>query len=825
MKEKTIDSNKRTESNPLSHRLYHVPPLLGREKELAFLENYLDAAQDGQGRFVLLSGEAGMGKTRLVEEFQRRTINSGKANVLTSYCSIHKRNVPYNVFTEMSTTHLANFQKGGEHEVPGSPCIDDSPKYSGRILPMLDSGILEEHFEDADFARRKMFYNVSQTLLQLAEEKPLLIIFKDLHWADASSLQLLHSISRNITGSKILVLLTYRPEDILSEKSGSICHLTNALQKMGREQLSERLELQPLSRSDSNRLINWCLTHDRFTEQFLQSIYDRTKGNPFFTISVLEYMVAEQVIFESEGVWLNTHNRELLGIPYTLPELIQKSLGSLSDAKKAILECAAAVGFPCATEFVSEVFDMSQSVLFDQLRSLEHDNHIIYTKNRELFFYHALVREIIYDSIERERRRALHQKIGTVKERMYKDQIDSKVDELVFHFSAGGDEVKALPYMEQAGERAKNMLAYHESLNYFESAISILENTDTVQDRDQHGIQMMMRAGEMNQALGNWERSLEYFRSVLEISEEQKDEHIQAKAFMKIGLAYAEHSNLSRAEFYLNKSLALFQRLGDLQCYGQTITCIADIHFERGEWQRAWDLYEEALESAMRLVDKRLMARIFNNLGAISDIRGDFFGSVPQYSKSLELYNESEDYLGMAQAYHKLGMVHANKQEWEEAIEFYDRSIALSQKIGELSQMSLTYLLKAVAAFHVSDMDEAEKWACMAGQNLIRVENPMGMAEFNKILGIIGVRKKEWHYAQRRFEESLRIYESCENLLGLAESFEEMGYMYEIRTMNEKAIDFFQKSVNIFEKLGMENRVKELGHKISELSPRFEASE
>ena len=139
----------------------------------------------------------------------------------------------------------------------------------------------------------------------------------------------------------------------------------------------------------------------------------------------------------------------------------------------------------------------------------------------------------------------------------------------------------------------------------------------------------------------------------------------------------------------------------------------------------------------MRRVDRRLMARIFSSLGAISDIRGDFMDSIQNYSKSLELYNESEDYLGMAQVYHKLGIVHANKQEWEKAMELYDRSIALSQKIGELDQMSLTYLNKALAAIQLKDLEGAEEWANLAGENLIRYENPLGLAEYNKILGII----------------------------------------------------------------------------------------
>ena len=110
-----------------------------------------------------------------------------------------------------------------------------------------------------------------------------------------------------------------------------------------------------------------------------------------------------------------------------------------------------------------------------------------------------------------------------------------KVDELAFHFSNGGDDTKALPYLEQAGERAKRLLAYQEALTYFESAITILERTSTIQDRDRRRMQLMMCAGEMNQALGQWDKLLENFRRALDLSEKIDDEKMVGKALMQIG--------------------------------------------------------------------------------------------------------------------------------------------------------------------------------------------------------------------------------------------------------------------------------------------------
>ncbi|MFQ6091521.1 MAG: BREX system ATP-binding domain-containing protein [bacterium] len=822
MKGKPIGQKNEQKTDRSSHRLFSRPPLIGRGVELAFLENYLDSARDGQGRLLFISGEPGIGKTFLVEELKRRAAESGQVKVLTGLCSPQRRDVPYSLFRELFTSHIETIQDSGEREKARVLMANALPEFAAGIAPEFDSPGKEERIDDPDLAKRKMFYSVCQILFGLATEAPLLIVLEDIHWADASSLLLLHSVVRNSTRAKILIVATYRLKELLPDKRGANHHLTDVLQRMARELLFERLELQRLSRRETDSLLRWYFPQSDFTDPFLGSMYLKTKGNPYFLRCAVELMLAEKSIIQSGGIWSNAKEASAVTIPDTLTELVGRRISSLEDATRTVLECAATIGHRFPSKIISEVTEIPEMILLKMLSSLEQDCRIIRSEGEEYIFEHPLIGEVLYCDMNEERRRLFHHKIGDAMEEIYRDRLDSIVEELAFRFSNAGDDTKALPYLEQAGERARTLLGYQEALTCYESALSILENTPTIRDRDRRRMHLMMCAGEMNQTLGQWDRSLENFRKALELSEKLKDEKMEGRALTQIGLAYAKRSKWSEAESFYNRSMLIFQHIGDRHHIGLTLTSIADIHFERCEWQKAKGLYEEALNTAMRTVDKCLMAKIYNNLGAIADIRGDLMDTILNYSKCLDLYKESEDYLSMARVYHKLGVIHANRLEWKKAIEFYDRSIALSEKIGELGQASLTYLNKAVAALHLSEVPEAERWCDLAGHSLIRVEDPLGLAECNKIMGIIGVQKKEWHYAQRRFEESIRIFESCENLLGLAENLYEMGTMYTVRGMKGKALDAFQRSMNIYKELGFERRVEETAEKIFALAPETE---
>ena len=802
-----------------SHRLSLEPALIGRDMERAFLEGYLDSARDGQGKFVLVAGEKGIGKTRLIKDFSNHIGDHDEGRVIVGYCYRHKRGTPYYPFQGLLSSYSIGFGNGDTSILSDSLSGEIESKFLLSGYSLSDITWIEEGIDSSGLVRQKMFHNMCQSLLEMAMEKPLLIFIEDIHWADASSLQFLLFLARNISNAKILVVASYEHEKVLSEEEDAYHPLREVLKRMRREMLFEKLELEGLSSIETDKLIRWYFPDANFSDSFLYSVHSVTGGSPYRVRQGLELMLTTGVIVESKEGWSNSKELDGFDLLGSIYNMVKQRLKPLDNVGRIVLECAATIGDRFTPQIISEVTGIPCSVLLDMLAALEHDHRIVHSDGEEYAFDHALIGEVLYRGMSDEVREDLHRKIRNAIEHTCEYESDSKIYDLAFHVSRGIEDAKALSYLEKAGEFAKSCFAFQEALSYFRSGLSLLGNIPEIPDSDERSMRLHVCVGEMNQILGEWEASMENFHYALALTKKIGDEKTEAHVLMRIGMVYAKRSMWSEAESFYNQSIGILQRIGDLEQVGRMVTFQADLHLVRCQWQKAEDMYNDALNVAMRTLSKQLMAKIYSNLGAIADIRGDLMTAILNYSKSLDLYKELEEYLGMAKVYHKLGMMHANGHKWEKALEFYDKCISLSEKIGEVRLTALAHLNKAVASLNLLDVSEAERMCDVAQSYLLRVEDPRGLAECNKVLGMIGIKRNEWQYSQRRFEESIRLLESCGDAFGLAQNLLEIGTIYALRGKDQKALGMFLQSIEIFKKLGVKSRVEELTIRIQTITP------
>jgi tetratricopeptide (TPR) repeat protein len=797
----------------LPHRLALNSIPVGRDIECSFLENSLDAARDGQGRFILISGKAGMGKSRMVGELLCSKDNRDVGRIVVGFCCFQKRMTPYYPFRQVMNILVGEARE----EDPGQRIV--SPGRTASIqfpwaIPFEQNGFSDGEGSDRQgVIRQKLFYTMCQYLLTEATDCPLIIVLEDIQWADISSIQFLHFVVRNISKSRILVLATYDPDEPFSTGYG----LNTLLEEMARELLFENLELQGLSEKEIKRLVEWYFPDADFSEAFFHSVYIISQGNPYLLRTTLELLLTEGVVVESQGKWSNTRHVEQY-VRDSVMDMVRRRLMSVSDSNRAVLEYAATIGGRCITDLISVAMETTPADLQMVFGALEKDHRLLRKGESGYVFDHSLIGQAVYSGMNGERRKMVHQHIGAALEQIYGQDTDEQMYDLAFHYALSGDREKGLSCLEKAGGEARRSLAFQEALYFSTMGLTMLEDSPSIQDGDQRKMRLLMFAGEMKQILGRWEESMDDYQRTLVLTEKLKDEKIRGDAFMRIGLAYSNRGMWTEAESFYAKSTDVLQDIGAQKHLGLVRTYDADIKLGRCEWKRAKNLYEEALNTAMRTMNRRLMARIYSSLGAIADIRGDLMGAMVNYSKSLNLYKGLEEYLGMANVYRQLGNMHANGQKWEKALEFYDRSISLYDKVGEVGMMALAYLNKAVATLNLLAVGKAEKLCDLAQRYLIQVKDQRGLAECNKVFGFIGIRKGEWHYAQRRFEESLRILGLCGDSLGLAQHLSEIGSVYAVHDRNSKALELFQRAFDLYRELGIDNRVEELRIKIKSIA-------
>jgi DNA-binding CsgD family transcriptional regulator len=444
-----------------------LPPLIGREHDLATLLPAIDAATAGSGGTIVLYGTGGVGKTRLaealVEEAQRRgfRVVAGRAFPFES-------GVPYALFADafmplvrdFDAGTLATLTRGAEAEL-------------SLLLPGLGAAVRAQQSDDPAELRGRLLWTVTEFVGRLAAREPLLLLFDDLHWADLSTLELLHFLARQAQHMPVLIVCTYnetergqRPELRVIEQS---------LLAMG---LARVHHVAPLSEQETSELVRRTFgVQSSITRDFCAMLFSWTQGNVFFVRETLQSLVESGRLQRREdGRWTGWDQAEL-ELPGTIRDAIVARLSRLGTEARTVADVAAVIGTRFDHELLRAAIGADEAALLagiDELRRL----HIILesTGGSELRydFAHPMLRQAIYAELGTARARGLHRNVAEAMERRSGAAAIAHADELAFHFSraeTGALEPKAVQYLHAAGCHALERFADREAADYLRLAL------------------------------------------------------------------------------------------------------------------------------------------------------------------------------------------------------------------------------------------------------------------------------------------------------------------------------------------------------------------
>jgi predicted ATPase len=310
------------------------PVLVGRIQEMDTLERALHSAQRGAGQCIVIAGEAGVGKSRLLSEICRRA-EVERFLILRGYCFEQDAAFPYAPLVDALRTHLARCVplEINERLGPFAPEIVKLVPEMALALPDLQpSPALDPEAE-----KRRLFESLIGFFIRLAAMQPLLLILEDLHWSDKVSLDFLQLFARRLPTHPILLLASYRQEE-------APLPLTHLLAQFDRERLAREIALAPLTRPNVDLMLRaiFDLPHPVKTE-FLDLLYPLTEGNPFFLEEVLKALIATGEIYYTAGHWERKPIRELR-VPRSVQDTVQRRTSQLSQAAQKVLTLAAVAG-------------------------------------------------------------------------------------------------------------------------------------------------------------------------------------------------------------------------------------------------------------------------------------------------------------------------------------------------------------------------------------------------------------------------------------------------------------------------------------------------
>lgn len=476
-----------------------LTPFVGREAEMRLLADRWEEARLGDGQGVEVSGEPGIGKSRITSAFRGQLENRGVQS-LRFQCS------PYHIHSAFhpSIAHL-EAALGFESLDAGVTRLDALESYAvGQMgLPVEDVRFLaallslpwQERYEAVALSPREVKEETIRVLVDLveaeAEAAPALVVFEDLHWADPTTLELVdHSVAR-LRGTALLVLLTYRPE--FSPRWLDYEYVTP-------------LTVPKLSRDESLALVSRVTEGKTLPADLLDSILERADGIPLYVEELTKSIVESESLRVEGDAYAYVGGRQDIHIPATLRDSLMARLERVPDVKE-VAQIGAAVGREFSYELVAALADLRERVLADRLSRLADSGLVLQwgaIPDAMYSFKHALVQDAAYDSMLKSRRQQLHGRIAAVLEERFPETREAAPELMARHWSAGGEHEVATPYWRRAGALALERFALREATAHLREGLHSISERPAGPERDRDGLELRTLLSPAMVAVHGW---------------------------------------------------------------------------------------------------------------------------------------------------------------------------------------------------------------------------------------------------------------------------------------------------------------------------------
>ncbi len=465
---------KQVEKKALSRWLSESEKIIGREKEIIEIKKSIERCLSGKGQILCITGEPGIGKSRLVQEMIKLSKKEGcyilKGNCI-SYGSAFSYHPWIDILNEFFNILPVDSVKIKEEKIKKQITVVDKKLIDwlpiiGELLGVPFSETSLTKYLDPKLKKQRVFDITFDLLKFIARKQPLIVIIEDLHWADTASIELVNYIGRNIEDKSILLGLVFRPlkkkEEFLEKEWTTI------------------ITLKELSKEASLELVSSLLNIKEIPEELKKIIVNKSQGNPFYIEELIKSLVEQGYIVEEKGTWQFKRDIRMLQLPDSVEAVILSRIDRLDYRDRDVLQIASVLGREF-DEFLLKGIYPEHSALKNSLSNLERFDLIKQERGgRQIkyFFKHILTQEVAYGTLSFARKKELHNRTGEFIEKELKERKEEFLGLLSYHFYQGENYDKSLLYSVEAGEKAKKVYANEEAIEFFTRAIESYEKLE-----------------------------------------------------------------------------------------------------------------------------------------------------------------------------------------------------------------------------------------------------------------------------------------------------------------------------------------------------------
>jgi tetratricopeptide (TPR) repeat protein len=662
--------------------------LVGRERELEMLEGYVKRMLRGEGRTVLVSGEAGIGKSRLVWELGRKE-KGENVRYLVGRCLLGREGLPYQPVREIIRSYL-ELKGVREPDKVGDYIEKKAPHLKGRLDVIHAFLFMKGETGPSLISREQLWDTATELVRVMARDRPIMLHIEDLHWADLPTLHLLLYLSRNTRDERVLLVGTYRPEGLIETEGEGPHPLVTSLETMKREGLCDVIGLGRLDKEGTTGVIVSVFPHAHFPESFTHAIHEETEGNPLFILEVLQLLRDEGVIGREAGSWRLRGDIDKISIPGRVNDVITYRLRSLTREERKLVEVASVEGRAFQSDTLCRCLQLPRIQVLLSLQELEHSHHLIHASEREYHFDHVKVKDVIYEGLIPELRREYHRLIGEY----YTESFGEKQEyagKIAHHLLEADREQKGLPFLLRAGEHAKRLFANEESIGYFDKGLDVVDRyIDSTSDLRCIKHALLQGRAKVKQLIGRYDEARTDYMDIERLTQDTGDYRGLADALEGQGETFWRRGDYEAALACFEQALKIQQQIGDKRGEGSTLTHIGIVHWGRSTYEKALAYFESALEIQRQINDKRGVGSTLQNIGNVLGDRGAYEKSLAYYESALEIRRQIGDKRGEGSTLMHIGIVHGGRNDYEKALAYYGSALEIARQIGDKQGEAIT---------------------------------------------------------------------------------------------------------------------------------------
>ena len=607
------------------------PILVGRDGPLTATRGVLARAAAGGGGVLLVSGEAGVGKSRLLAAARDEARSAGFL-VLQGACFEEERTEPYAPLADLVRGFAAATSPAVAAHALGAAAPELLTLFPELrdVFPEASPGAAVDPEQD----RRRLFHALSSALRRLAQTQPLFLVLEDAHWSDDATLDLALHLARSVGGQRLALALTYRSDEVGPR-------LARLLAELDRTRLVVEVELAPLAADDVARMLH-AIFGDAGDpgEPFVATLYAVTEGNPFFVEEVLKALVTSGELERTpEGGW-HAPPLERVRVPRTAVEAVRRRLSRLSEPARELAAIAAVAGRRFDFDLLQAVAGLDEPELLGRVRELIDAQLVVEEGAERIAFRHALTREAIYAELLARERVALHRAVAAALERGV--LAGPQVEALAYHTFEAGDWPRARGYAAQAAEHALALYAPREALAQLERALAAAEREGVPPEPALLGAR-----GRARETLGDFDGAHADFAAVLDRARAGGARALAWQALHALGMLWSAR-DYARAGEYRTDALALARELGDPALIARSLNRVGNWHLNLEQPAPALRLHDEALALFQRLGDERGVAETVDLAAMAHYIAGDEVTAAATYERAVSLFTALGDRRGIA---------------------------------------------------------------------------------------------------------------------------------------------------------------------------------